>query len=184
MTARLIREAGLELGANKSGNGKLIPLGGDDCVNTPACLAKTIVEHFRPSGRILEPCRGGGTFLRAFPSHCQCDWCEIQKGRDFLKVSGHWDWLITNPPYSQFRAFLVKAMEVSDNVVFLALANAFFVRARQADIQSAGFGLVELFEVPIPKPPWPQFGMTLVAAWLRRDWQGGISYTRFKSAQG
>jgi hypothetical protein len=180
LTARLIREAAEALGACKPKNGKLIPPGGDDCVNTPDWLAKAIVEHFMPSGRILEPCRGGGAFLRAFPSHCQPDWCEIQDGRDFLDADGRWDWVITNPPYSQFRPFLIKSMQVADNIVFLSLANAWFVRARQEDIQQDGFGLVELFEVPVPKAPFPQFGMTLVAAWLRRGWEGGICYSRFK----
>jgi hypothetical protein len=164
----LIREAAIELGAARSTNSKLIPDGGEDCVATPDWLAKAIVAHFMPCGRILEPCRGGGAFLRAFPKNCECGSCEIQKGRDFLEAKGHWDWIVTNPPCSQFRQFLVKSMEVADNVVFLSLANAWFVRARQEDIRQAGFGLVELFDVPMPKAPWPQFGMTLAAAWLRR----------------
>jgi hypothetical protein len=28
-------------------------------------------EHFTPSGPILERCRGGGPFLKAFPKACQ-----------------------------------------------------------------------------------------------------------------
>ncbi len=180
LSARLIREAGIELGASRGANGKLIPFGGDDCVDTPDWLAHAIVQHFMPSGRVLEPCRGGGAFLRALPKNCKGEWCEIRDGRDFFSAEGHWDWLITNPPYSQFRQFLVKAMQVTDNVVFLSLANAWFMRARQDDIRHDSFGLVELLEVPVPKAPWPQFGMTLAAAWLRRGWSGGINYTRLK----
>jgi hypothetical protein len=91
-----------------------------------------------------------------------CDWCEIAEGRDFLTVSGRWDWIITNPPWSQFRPFL----------------NAWFMRARQRDIQNKGFGLVEILEVPVPPKPWPQAGFSLGAGWLRRGWTGSISYTR------
>jgi len=175
LTANVIRLARVELETGESAGRKLIPDGGDDCVNTPDWLADEIVRHFLPSGRILEPCLGAGAFARAMPG---CDTLDINKGQDFLTVAGHWDWIVTNPPYSNFRAFLKKGMEVADNVVFLALVNAWFVRARQDDIREAGFGLVEVYEVPPPKPPWPQFGMTLGAAWLRRGWTGGINYTR------
>jgi hypothetical protein len=183
LTAKLIREAAIELGAAKAPGGKLIPAGGDDCVATPDSLARAIVQHFRPAGRVLDPCKGAGAFLRAFPKHCVCEWCEIREGRDFLQTDGHWDWVISNPPYSKFREFLVKAMTVGDNVVFLSLANAWFIRARQTDIQRAKFGLVELLEVPVPKPPFPQFGMCLTAAWLRRGWKGAINYSRLKTKE-
>ena len=38
-----------------------------------------MVEFFKPSGRILEPCKGDGVFLKYLPS---AEWCEIQEGRD------------------------------------------------------------------------------------------------------
>jgi hypothetical protein len=178
LTARLIRKAGVELGATRLANSKLIPSGGDDCVNTPDWLATAIVKHFLPSGRILEPCYGAGAFVRAMPG---CDSFDIAKGQDFLKTIGRWDWIVTNPPYSEFRSFLKKAMEVADNVIFLSLVNAWFINARQQDIREAGFGLVEICEVPIPSAPWPQFGMTLSATWIRRGWEGAINYTRLKT---
>jgi len=182
LTAKLIREAAIELGACKSANGKLIPDGGDDEIHTPDWLARAIVKHFMPSGRILEPCCGSGAFVRAIPG---CDSLDSSKGEDFLKVQGRrWDWIVTNPPYSEFRGFLQKAMALSDNIVFLALVNAWFVRARQTDIRKAGFGMVELFEVPVPDAPWPKFGMTLAAAWLRRGWEGGIAYTQYRQDNG
>jgi hypothetical protein len=82
---------------------------------TPVYLAKQIVNHFNPKGKILEPCCGNGNFLSVIPT---ADWCEIDKNKDFLTIQGHWDWIITNPPYSKYRDFLAKSMEVSDNIVF------------------------------------------------------------------
>jgi len=129
-----------------------------------------------PSRRVLEPCRGGGAFAKAMPG---CDWCDLAAGRDFLAVKGgHWDWIVSNPPFSRFRDFCRKAMDLADNVVFVALAPAWFVRARRKDMRQAGFALVELCELPVP-PEWPQFGIELTAGWLRRGWQGGIAQTRF-----
>ncbi len=150
--ARLIRQAAIELGVN--GN-PLLPNGGNDDVQTPPELARAIVAHFLPSGRVLEPCRGGGAFVKAIPG---CDWCNLAAGRDFLAAKGRWDWIVSNPPYSQFRAFLQKAMQAADNIVFVSLVGAWFVRSRQQDMRQSGFALVELAELPIP-PDWPQFGL-------------------------
>jgi len=177
LTARLIRQAAIELGVN--GN-PLLPNGGNDDVQTPAELAKAIVAHFLPSGRVLEPCRGGGAFVKAIPG---CDWCDLAAGRDFLAAKGHWDWIVSNPPYSQFRAFLQKAMQVADNIVFISLVGAWFVQNRQEEMRMAGFALVELAELPIP-PDWPQFGLELSAGWVRRGWQGSIAHTRLDGVPG
>ena len=119
----------------------------------PDALARAVVEHFLPCGPIIEPSAGDGAFLRALPKGA--DWYEIQKGRDFLKAEGRWDWAVGNPPFSQFRAFLQKAMQVADNVVFIGLAPAWFVRARQEDMRQARFALVELCALPIP-PTWSE----------------------------
>ena len=46
---------------------QLIPKGGNDCVQTPIELARDIVNHFKPNGKMLEPCKGAGNFLSALP---------------------------------------------------------------------------------------------------------------------
>ena len=43
----------------------------DDVVQTPPKLARQLVAHFRPSGRIFEPCAGAGNFLRALRAHAR-----------------------------------------------------------------------------------------------------------------
>lgn len=154
----------------------LAPKGGNDRIYTPDDLAKLIVDHFKPAGRILEPCKGGGAFLRALGTGCE--WCEIDEGRDFFDYDGKVDWIVTNPPWSLLRPFLAHSMKLADNIVFLCLVNAFFMRARQRDIHAAGFGIVEILEVPMPAKPWPQTGFSLAATWLSRDWSGPIHYNR------
>jgi hypothetical protein len=61
--------------------------------------------------------------------------------------------------------------------VFLCLINAWFMRARQRDMQEMGFGLVEILHVPVPPPPWPQAGFSLGAGWIRRGWTGGVHFS-------
>jgi len=100
----------------------VLPRSGDDRVQTPDALARAVVEHFLPCGRIVEPSSGNGAFLRALPKGA--DWFEIQNGRDFLKAEGRWDCAVGNPPFSQFRAFIRKAVQVADKTVFAGLAPA------------------------------------------------------------
>jgi hypothetical protein len=157
----------------------VFPCGGNDRVYTPDCLAHDIVAHFLPCGRILEPCAGKGAFVRALPP---CDWFEIDLGRDFFNCSAQYDWIVTNPPYSIFTEFLRKALRVADNLVILSPVSAFLQRARARLIQEAKFGIVEICGVPVPPKPWPQFGFSLGATWLRRGWLGSPQMTRLPSS--
>lgn len=152
----------------------LAPRGGNDRVYTPRPLAKRIIDHFRPTGYICDPCKGEGAFYDQITTHTHKVWREIDLGSDFLTESLPWrfDWIITNPPWSQFRAFLQKSMEVADNVVFLALLNAWFMRARVADMRKAGFGIVEVLMVDTPPKPWPQTGFQLAAVHAKRGHRG------------
>lgn len=100
------------------------------------------------------------------------EFCELDEGRDFMKWQGKCDWIVTNPPWSKFRDFLNHSMEIADNIVFLCLTNAWYMKARQRDIEEAGFGLVEILHLDTPPAPWPQAGFQLGAGWLRRGWKG------------
>ena len=81
------------------------------------------------------------------------------------------DWIITNPPFSQFRAFLLHAMTLADNVVFLAPLAHFATRHRVEAITAHGFALRRIMLVPTPAD-WPSSGFQLAAVWLQRGWRG------------
>jgi hypothetical protein len=91
-----------------------------DVVYTPDWVARDMVEFFQPSGRILEPAAGDGAILKYLPS---ADWCEIEKGRDFYAYTTAVDWIVTNPPYSQYGIFLDHAMTLANDILFLAPCN-------------------------------------------------------------
>lgn len=145
---------------------------GNDKIMTPPWLAEKIVNHFRPNGKILEPCCGTGMFLQYLPN---ADYCEIDKGIDFLKTEGKWDWIITNPPYSIYRNFFIKSMEVADNIVFLQLINATFYKARLRDMFNNNFGIKEIYMVDTPKE-FPQFGFQLGCVYYARNYSGEINF--------
>ena len=155
---------------------------GNDNIQTPLYVAEMVVSHFSPYGKILEPCCGEGNFLEYLQD---ADWCEISKGKDFLECAGRWDWIITNPPYSKYRAFLNKSMEVADNIVFLQLINATFFKARIRDIINNSFGIKEILMIDTPKE-FPQFGFQLGCVYYKREYKGEIKlvdrrgYDRYK----
>ena len=71
---------------------------GNDNIQTPSYLAEKIIKKFSPKGKILEPAMGTGSFYDFLEN---CDWCEINKGRDFFDyIIKKNDRIITNPPFS------------------------------------------------------------------------------------
>ena len=142
----------------------LVTKHGSDRIYTPDPLATDIVAHFRPCGSILEPAAGKGAFVRAMPG---CDWCEIDLDKNFFDCQARYDWIVTNPPYSIFTDFLAKAVEVADNIVFLCPRNSWGMTSRVRILERAAFGMVESCRVPLPPPPWPQFGFVVTATWDR-----------------
>jgi len=145
----------------------------NDVVMTPEYLAKALIEHFKPKGKILEPCKGSGNFLKYLPSNSL--WCEISEGKDFMEFDEKVDWIITNPPWSKIRPFIQKSLEVSDNIVFLTTIVHLWMKARLRDIHQAGFGIKEIVILDTPKD-FPQSGFQLGAFYLQRGYSGSISF--------
>jgi hypothetical protein len=139
-----------------------------DVIVTPDELAQRIVDRFAPRGKLLDPARGSGPFYRALRRHStDVHWCEIAGGVDFFRWHEPVDWIITNPPWSQFREFMRHAMRLAPNVVFIGTVAHFVLKARLRDIREAGFGLeITLFDQP-PKP-WPGSGFQPAIGYLRK----------------
>jgi len=163
---------------------QLIPSKNDpdkDRIYTPDPLALAIVEHFQPKGTVLDPCSGGGAFLRAFDNFSGANnvspyGLELDNGQNFLedditayKVPSHVNWLITNFPWSKFRPFLKRGMVVADNIVSLSTINHILaLRARLRDIKEAGFFIREVRYCETPKS-WSQSGFQVGAILLTKE---------------
>jgi hypothetical protein len=141
----------------------------NDDIQTPPELARRLVEHFQPRGRVLEPCCGEGNILRLLPPGAE--WCEIKRGRDFLQHHGAYDWILTNPPWSRIRDFLAHSLRLADNVVFLMTVNHVWTKARLREMTACGFGLREILLLPAPAS-FPQTGFQLGAVHFQRGWTG------------
>jgi hypothetical protein len=97
-----------------------------DVVYTPKRVAIDLINTFKPTGKILEPCMGEGAIFDNFPKTEELFWCEIEKGVDFFSFSQEMDWIITNPPYSILTKFLDHSLHIAKNVVFLVPLHNYF----------------------------------------------------------
>lgn len=146
-----------------------------DTVMTPLPIAQLIVEHFKPTGSILEPAKGTGNFMKALPKGTQ--WCEITEGRDFFTFTGTVDWILTNPPYSIYDAFLEKCFETADNVVLLVpIAKAFKSMKIEKMVDEYG-GLKEIFLIGGGGKCGFAFGFPTGALHYKRGYTGKITRT-------
>lgn len=161
--------------------------GGNDCIQTPQSLALAVVRHFQPWGTICDPCAGDGNFLFAFdayniecaavpPRLSRIDSMEIKQGTDFLNLAPddarRWNWIITNPPWSQLREFNKQAMRRAENIVWIDKMNAFGFTGRLRDLEAAGYAIREYALIDQPPPPWPSMGLQLAAIHLSKTRPG------------
>ena len=90
-----------------------------------------MLDHFRPDGVQLDPCRGKGAFHSLMP--VGSPWCEITDGRDFFDWDTQVDWVLGNPPYSLTRKWFCHSYTIATNLLYLVpLRNVF-----------SGFGFVK-----------------------------------------
>jgi len=145
---------------------------GNDVVFTPDNLSQAIIDHFQPSGRVLDPCKGLGSFFDKLALRndiFKLDYAEITEGLDFFDIKDkHYDFVITNPPFSKFRAFLNHSIELADNVIFLSMINAFFMRARLRDMKEKGFVIKSIMFIDHPPKPFVQTGIQLGVTHIKK----------------
>lgn len=149
--------------------GKYAHLNPNDVVFTPDWLAKQICEMFPIEGKVLEPCKGEGVFMEYLPS--DSDWCEITEGRNFYDYEKKVDWIVTNPPYSDFNRFLEHSFELADNIVLLVpVAKLFKSMGTLRQIFAYG-GFVEIWALPASKAGFP-FGFPCAVYYIKRGYKG------------
>lgn len=113
-----------------------------DVVYTPDHVALTIIERYKPNGKVLDPCAGDKAFSRHIPN---CIECEITEGKDFFEFQESVDWIIGNPPYSILNQWLEHSFKIAENIVYiLPVAKVFGSRKRLLMIKKYG-GIVEVY---------------------------------------
>jgi hypothetical protein len=149
--------------------GKYAYINPNDVVFTPDWLAKQICGMFPIGGKVLESCKGEGVFLKYLP--VGTDWCEIVEGKNYYDYNDKVDWIVTNPPYSDFNRFLEHSFQLADNIVLLTpIAKIFKSMGTLKSVLSYG-GFVSIHLLPASKAGFP-FGFPCAVYYLKRGYQG------------
>ena len=149
-----------------------------DRVFTSPDFARRVVQHFNPTGLVLDPCRGNSAFYDALPS--PKDWCEISEGRDFLQWTTPVDWVMTNPGWSKtvYVPLARHAFSLARNVVFLIrLHNALGAALRHRIFRYHGHGIRQIILVDWEEAGFPSEGFCLCVVHWQRGWEAGTKWT-------
>jgi hypothetical protein len=149
-----------------------IALDKKDVVYTPDWVARDMVEFFKPTGRILEPFAGEGAILKYLSG---ADWFEINKGKDFLSVTEHYDWIISNPPYGRLAKWIRFSFGVADNIVYLIPMHYLFVSTSimKAIHSYGGIKHIHVYDEKNFKD-W-SIGFAIGAVHFQKDYHGGMA---------
>ena len=141
----------------------------NDVVFTPHHIAETVIRWVNPKGKCLDPCMGEGAFynLLSEPRY----WCEITKGRNFYEFNEKMDWIIGNPPYSDFNLFLQHSFKLAENVVFLVPVAKIFKSWKTINVIRQYGGIVKMWLVPANRCGFP-FGFPAMAVHFKRNYIG------------
>ena len=148
----------------------------DDIILTPDDVARDVVNYFRPTGRVLDPCKGDGAFLKHMPG---AEWCEIREGADFYNWRERVDWIVSNPPYSIFSDFLRHSFTVADNIVYLIPVNKVFNSDRMMREVWAWGGIPKVYVIGGGGALGFPIGFCIGAVHFQRGYTGGIE-VRFR----
>lgn len=153
--------------------GRYAHINPNDVVFTPDWLAKEICLSLPIFGKVLEPCKGEGVFLKYLPENT--DWCEIADGINFYDYQKKVDWIVTNPPYSDFNRFLDHCFELADNVVFLVpVAKMFKSMGTIKKIMKYG-GIVSYKFLSGGKAGFP-FGFPVGICYIKKGYKGSTLF--------
>jgi len=155
----------------------LIPISREhkDVVFTFDWVAREIIEYFKPSGRILEPAKGDGAFLKHLP--VGTEWCEIREGKDFFSWNEKVDWLIGNPPYSLFTDWINHSFEIADNIVYVVPTNKNFNSYKLFETIYRWGGIHTIYHLGAGRNvcDYQELGFAFSATHYQRGYKGGIN---------
>ena len=143
-----------------------------DVIFTPDDVARDVVNYFKPTGKLLEPAKGDGVFLKYMPT---ASWCEVREGKDFFAWSEQVDWIISNPPYSIFYDWILHSFKVAENIVYLIPAHKVFSSYRILRETYKYGGIKTLFIVAPGNEIGFDMGFCIAAVHWQRGWNGQIT---------
>ena len=150
--------------------GKYAHVNKNDVVFTPEWLAKKVCESFPIQGRVWEPCKGEGAFLKHLPEGTM--WSEITEGRNLYDFNEPVDWIVTNPPYSDFDRFLSHCFGIAENIVIIVPQSKMFKSMGTLNRVYEFGGITSFKYLSGSKAGFP-FGFPVAVCHIKRGYRGG-----------
>ena len=121
--------------------------------NTPKLLAKMLIDYtpINKDDTIFESAYGTGNFYSQFPEQHK-----IGYTTNFFNKYEKWDWIITNPPYSELDNWFKHTLELSNKGFGLLIGWNNLTARRIEMCNNEGFGLTKIIMFKVFK--W--FGMS------------------------
>lgn len=147
----------------------------NDMVYTPEEVAKTIISKMplKDGDIVLDASAGKNVFYDNYPDFVIKDRCEIEDGIDFFDYDKKVDWIITNPPYSLYKQWMMHSFEIADNICYLIpLSKLVSSYGRILELNKYG-GVKYIYILPASKCGFP-FGFPACAVWIKKGYKGEI----------
>ena len=105
----------------------------NDYYQTPYSMTRQLLEVENFEGKILEPCCGAGAIVKVLKDYDKSvDYCDLNNEfsltgvfknfKDFINDDfDRYDNIITNPPYSLAKEFILKAKQITNNKIAMLL---------------------------------------------------------------
>lgn len=109
-----------------------------DFYSTPVPVFKRYMENYFPYGipkDVYEPAAGEGHISKVLRG-LGCNVIEDDlrtTGKNFLEFNGHYEWIITNPPFSLFDEFVMAAKRNSNYFAMIMKTNFFGAHGRNVN---------------------------------------------------
>ena len=87
-----------------------------DIYYTPNALARELISitPLHAGQSVLDPAKGTGSFYNNYPTDLrETSSAEITEGSDFFAITNKYDWLVTNPPFSNFKKWLIHSCSLA-----------------------------------------------------------------------
>ena len=145
----------------------------NDVFITPSVLARELIEKVPLlEGDVLcdafAGIPGNQPFLQNFPPGNPAYWMEIREDLDAFKCKDTWDWIITNPPFSEINKVLEYSCWSCRKGFAYILPNHGLSNRRIKACEDRGFRIIKLISFPNPKSWGIGFSHVFVV-WMKTD---------------
>lgn len=141
-------------------------------------VARAIIDHFQPTGKVLEPFRGSGVFFNELPKGTQ--WCEIEDGRDFFEFNEQVDWIVTNPTWSDLTKVMEKAFSIAQHTVLLIPLSKLYSSVPRMKLEKEVAGVREHLLLGSGRDIGFDLGFPMAAIHFERGYHGAFHNTHMQ----